>query len=65
MKLPIILISLLATQVNAEIIGNKICIFYSATIEPVKCFRKLADCEKHLEDMSTSESTRDITCRSR
>ena len=65
MKLLILFFSLLATLVNAEMVGNKTCIFYSASIEPVKCFRKAADCEKHLEDMSTSEPKRDITCKAR
>lgn len=65
MKLSIFLFAVFVTQVNAETLGNKMCIYFSASIEPVKCFRKLSDCESQLEKMSASESTTDLACKAR
>lgn len=65
MKLSIFLFAVLAAQVNATTLGNKMCIYFSASIEPVKCFRNLSDCESHLEKMSTSESKTDVACKAR
>jgi hypothetical protein len=62
MKLIILVLAVFGGHVYAETIGNKICTFFSASIEPIKCFRKLSDCERNLEEMSTSELNRDISC---
>jgi hypothetical protein len=65
MKLSIFLFAAFAAHVNAETFGNKMCVYFSASSEPARCFRKLSDCENHLEKLSASESIRDATCKAR